>query len=144
MIYDFIDREPLYEMDDISYLRASSDGKKAAFNSEAGVRALEFYGWFLKNGLVEPADVLSPSSGAVYDESFLKGKFVISLGNGEWLGTWTIYDIGMPLEDFNNTFDAAIIPAPASGGEPGACVAGGYDHPSAYCTSASRRTSSRK
>ncbi|MBO8167301.1 MAG: extracellular solute-binding protein [Kosmotoga sp.] len=102
------------------------DGKKAAFNSEAGVRALEFYGWFLKNGLVEPADVLSPSSGAVYDESFLKGKFVISLGNGEWLGTWTIYDIGMPLEDFNNTFDAAIIPAPASGGEPGACVAGGY------------------
>jgi ABC-type glycerol-3-phosphate transport system substrate-binding protein len=104
----------------------SPDNKKAVFNSEAGVKALEFYGWFLKNGMVSPSDVLSPADGAVYDESFLKGKFVISLGNGYWIGQSTLANIGMSKETFLRDFDAALIPAPADGGTRGTSVAGGY------------------
>jgi multiple sugar transport system substrate-binding protein len=104
----------------------SPDNKKAAFNSEAGVKVLDFYGWFLKNGMCSPEDVLSPADGAVYDESFVKGKFVISLGNGHWIGQSTLINIGMSTEEFLNTFDSALIPAPAEGGTRGTSVAGGY------------------
>lgn len=102
------------------------DEKHAAFNSDAGIKALEFYGWFLENGMVTPEDVLSPASGAVYEEAFINGKFVISLGNGQWLGTTTLQNVGMSKEDFLRDFGAAIIPAPADGGSRGTTVAGGY------------------
>ncbi len=102
------------------------DEKKAMFNKEAGIRALEFYGWFLKNGMTKPEDVLSPKNGEVYDQAFLNGKFVISLGNGHWLGDTTARNVGMTHEEFSKKFGAALIPAPASGGERGATVAGGY------------------
>ena len=101
------------------------DEKRAAFNGEAGVKALEFYGWFLKNGMVAPEDVLSPANGAVYDEAFLNGKFVLSLGNGHWLGDTTARNVGMTHEEFVQKFGAALIPAP-EGGEIGTSVAGGY------------------
>lgn len=103
----------------------NSDNTKAIFNSDAGVKALEFYGWFLENGMVTPEDVLSPASGAVYDEAFVNGKFVMSLGNGQWLGQSTIQNVGMSEEQFLNDFGAAIIPAPIDG-ERGTTVAGGY------------------
>jgi multiple sugar transport system substrate-binding protein len=102
------------------------DSKEAIFNGEAGVDALEFYGWFLKNGMVTPEDVLSPASGEVYDQAFVNGKFVISLGNGEWIGTSTIQNVGMSAEQFSNDFGAALIPAPTADGERGTSVAGGY------------------
>ncbi len=102
------------------------DEKRAAFNGEAGVKALEFYGWFLKNGMVDPEDVLSPKNGEVYDQAFLNGKFVISLGNGHWLGDTTARNVGMTHEEFVKKFGAALIPAPAEGGERGTSVAGGY------------------
>jgi len=103
----------------------SEDETRAVFNEEPGVKALEFYGWFLKNGMVSPEDVLSPPNGAVYDEAFLNGKFVISLGNGHWLGTSTAKNVGMTQEEFVKKFGAALIPAP-EGGERGTTVAGGY------------------
>lgn len=103
----------------------TKDEKRAAFNGEAGVKALEFYGWFLKNGMVSPEDVLSPPNGAVYDEAFLNGKFVISLGNGHWLGRSTARNVGMTEEEFVKKFGAALIPA-LDGGERGTTVAGGY------------------
>lgn len=103
----------------------SADETKAAFNQEPGVKALEFYGWFLKNGMVSPEDVLSPKDGAVYDESFINGKFVLSLGNGDWLGSSTIKNLGMSKEDFLEKFDTTLIPAP-KGGVRGTSVAGGY------------------
>lgn len=103
----------------------SKDEKKAIFNEKPGIEALEFYGWFLKNGMVSPEDVLSPPNGAVYDEACLNGKFVISLGNGHWLGTTTAKNVGMTQEEFVEKFGAALIPAP-EGGERGTTVAGGY------------------
>ncbi|RKX55709.1 MAG: hypothetical protein DRP50_02070 [Thermotoga sp.] len=104
----------------------SPDETKAVFNGEAGGKALEFYGWFLKHGMLSPEDALSPTNGAVYDQACLNGKFVISLGNGHWLGDSTARDIGMSHEEFLQKFGAALIPAPDEGGERGACVAGGY------------------
>jgi multiple sugar transport system substrate-binding protein len=104
----------------------SADESRAAFNDDAGVQALEFYGWFLKNGMVAPEDVLSPANGGIYDEAFLNGKFVISLGNGHWIGQDTAGNIGMSREDFLKKFDAAMMPAPVAGGQRGASVAGGY------------------
>ncbi len=104
----------------------TADETHAAFNQEPGVKTLEFYGWFLKNGMVAPEDVLSPANGGVYDEAFLNGKFVISLGNGHWLGQSTAGNVGMSAEEFIQKFDAALIPAPAEGGQRGATTAGGY------------------
>ncbi len=103
----------------------TKDEKSPMFQEEPGVKALEFYGWFLKNGMVAPEDVLSPSNGAVYDEAFLNGKFVISLGNGHWLGTTTAKNVGLTKEQFLAKFGATLIPAP-EGGERGTTVAGGY------------------
>ena len=76
--------------------------------------------------MATPEDVLSPASGAVYDEAFLNGKFVISLGNGQWLGQSTLKNVGMSEADFLKDFGAAIVPAPGEGGERGTTVAGGY------------------
>ncbi len=104
----------------------SPDESRAIFNQEPGVKALEFYGWFLKNGMVAPEDVLSPPNGGVYDEAFLNGKFVLSIGNGHWLGVSTAGNVGMSQEEFLQKFGAALIPAPAEVGERGATVAGGY------------------
>ncbi|HID16070.1 MAG TPA: sugar ABC transporter substrate-binding protein [Candidatus Atribacteria bacterium] len=103
----------------------TKDEKEAKFNDKEGVAALEFYGWFLKNGMVAPEDVVSPANGAVYDEAFLNGKFVISLGNGHWLGTSTAKNVGLTKEQFISKFGATLIPAP-EGGERGTTVAGGY------------------
>lgn len=104
----------------------SKDFSRATFNQQPGVDALEFYGWFLKNGMTLPAATLSPANGEVYDQAFLNGNFVISLGNGQWLGTTTAANVGLNKEQFLNKFGAALIPAPASGGQRGATVAGGY------------------
>lgn len=104
----------------------SKDFSRATFNEQPGVEALDFYGWFLKNGMTVPAATLSPANGEVYDQAFLNGNFVISLGNGQWLGTTTAANVGMNKEQFLSKFGAALIPAPATGGQRGATVAGGY------------------
>jgi len=99
----------------------TDDLKKAAFNSEAGVKALEFHLKMIKDG-VTPKSIVSGDYGAI-DAAVFQDKFAISFMT-KTLGLAKKFLKDLTPEQFQKDFGAAPIPK-APGGE-WATMAGGY------------------
>ncbi len=99
----------------------TNDMKKAAFNSDAGVKALEFHVKMIEDGLT-PKSVVSGHYGDI-DNAVFQDKFAISYMT-KTLGLAKKLIPDLTPEKFKQDFGAALIPK-APGGEY-STMAGGY------------------
>lgn len=91
------------------------DNGCAAFNSEAGVRAAEFYQRLVEENLM-PADVLSASADD-NDKALAAGKYAMGVV-GSWFFNFTA-EAGIDTpEAFNETFGAGAVPTPDGSASP--------------------------
>lgn len=99
----------------------TDDGKQAAFNSEAGVKALELYKRLVDEGIT-PKTVLGDKPEDA-NKAFFAGAYAMLVG-----GSWGYRDAKKAgydtPEKFNETFGAAPVPIPEGGQI--ATMGGGY------------------